>query len=560
MLFVRTVRRSGRPIRRPGPARRLAGLVAVWLAFVAAAGVATTGPALAHAALVRSAPVDGAVLQTAPEAVHLVFTEPVSALVVRLLAPRGDPVDLAATTSEATLAARLPKGLGPGSHTVVWRVISADGHPIGGTLVFSIGAPSAVPEAGPQRRFGALLWAARALFTAGLLLAVGVALARAVCGAATAGSRRIVAAAAAVGTLSGILLVGLSGVEVLGAGPAALRDPAIWLAGGQGSLARAVVLGLAALAAAVLSLRPAPAMGDAGRPRRHAAVGLAVVGLGLAAAAFAVTGHAASAPPSWLFAPLVAAHAVAAALWIGGLAALAAAFGPGAEAGAARVRLLKAFAVAGPVAIVLLVVSGGAVAVRQVERPEALLGTDYGRVLVAKLVMVGLMLALAAANRWRLVAPAGSSRAPAALRVTVGAELLLAVAVLAVVGLWRFTPPPRALHAAAPVIVRLDGPAMAAEVTATPGRAGPVRLAIVLSTPDGRPVEPLEVTVEAVQPDAGLGPIRRPATRSGGAYAVHDLVLPAAGPWQVTVRALLTPFDEAVASGSLPIAGATPPR
>ncbi|WP_204314651.1 CopD family protein, partial [Stenotrophomonas maltophilia] len=66
------------------------------------------------------------------------------------------------------------------------------------------------------------------------------------------------------------------------------------------------------------------------------------------------------------------------------------------------------------------------------------------------LVLVAALIGLAALNRYRLT-PA-LARAPTegrALARSVGAEILLVLAILGLVAGWRFTPPPRALAAAA---------------------------------------------------------------------------------------------------------------
>ncbi len=47
---------------------------------------------------------------------------------------------------DATLTIAVPP-LPDGTHVLSWRVISADGHPVGGSLIFSIGAPSVQPPA-----------------------------------------------------------------------------------------------------------------------------------------------------------------------------------------------------------------------------------------------------------------------------------------------------------------------------------------------------------------------------------------------------------------------------
>src|SRR4051812_13207750 len=99
------------------------------------------GRAEAHAALVASDPPDGAVLPQAPKELKLQFEEPVSPLVLRLIEPRGQADDLKTfEVREDTVVIRPPAHLELGTHVLSWRVISSDGHPVGGSVVFSIGA------------------------------------------------------------------------------------------------------------------------------------------------------------------------------------------------------------------------------------------------------------------------------------------------------------------------------------------------------------------------------------------------------------------------------------
>ncbi|TGQ20504.1 copper resistance protein CopC, partial [Mesorhizobium sp. M00.F.Ca.ET.220.01.1.1] len=82
----------------------------------------------------------------APAQFALTFSEPVSPLVLTLVKPDGTPVALTSfRLSDQTLEIDDPQPLKSGTHVLSWRVISADGHPVGGSLLFSIGAPSAPP-------------------------------------------------------------------------------------------------------------------------------------------------------------------------------------------------------------------------------------------------------------------------------------------------------------------------------------------------------------------------------------------------------------------------------
>jgi copper transport protein len=128
---------------------------ALVIAVVASALVlATTALALAHATLVSSEPAANSVVSVSPARVRLVFSEQVEPTLAHLsivstdgppmlLVVAGDPHDVNALIAPVS-------GLHTGSYRLAWRVVSADGHPVDGSFVFSIGAASAVapPDTG----------------------------------------------------------------------------------------------------------------------------------------------------------------------------------------------------------------------------------------------------------------------------------------------------------------------------------------------------------------------------------------------------------------------------
>ncbi|WP_263731936.1 copper resistance protein CopC [Cellulomonas sp. SG140] len=149
--------------RRPARRSVLTVLVA---ALVGVLGVAVAGPAAAHDELVSTDPADGATVPTAPDQVTLTFTDKAIALgtEVKVTAPDGSVVStgdpqLGPTTVAQPLAPARPAG----TYTVVWRVTSADGHPVSGTFRFvatsavGVAAPtaSAVPSEVPSATPGA---------------------------------------------------------------------------------------------------------------------------------------------------------------------------------------------------------------------------------------------------------------------------------------------------------------------------------------------------------------------------------------------------------------------
>ena len=112
------------------------------VAFVVAALALWASPAAAHAELLASDPADGSVLDAAPSAITLQFTEGVAVQPdgVRVLDDEGERVDAGtATATGSSVEAPIDDGLAQGSYVVAWRVISADGHPVRGAFTFSVG-------------------------------------------------------------------------------------------------------------------------------------------------------------------------------------------------------------------------------------------------------------------------------------------------------------------------------------------------------------------------------------------------------------------------------------
>ena len=135
--------------------------------------------ALAHASLIGSDPADNAVLARAPSQFTLTFSEPVEPLNIRIVgAGMVSPVTGIARDG-ARLVLSVPQALHDGAYVVSWRVISADGHPIGGALTFFVGNKQAAvpqltdPEGAPVR---IAIWLMRLLVYAGLFVGAGGAL------------------------------------------------------------------------------------------------------------------------------------------------------------------------------------------------------------------------------------------------------------------------------------------------------------------------------------------------------------------------------------------------
>lgn len=526
------------------PAQVFAWLLASLLLF---AVFVSPNPAAAHAALVKAEPVDGTVVATSPLKFSLTFSEPVSPLVLTLVRPDGSSLPLTSSHLDGqTVEIDNPQPLGQGTHVLSWRVVSEDGHPVAGSLLFSVGAPSAAPQAAEPVDWlvRSLLWSAKVALYIGLFLGIGGAFAIAWLAKGGRDGARFAAIALLLGLAAAPASLGLQGLDALGARLHGLVLPAVWETGFATSFGWTAVIALAALVLALFSL----ILPRAARP-------LTVLSLAGAGAALAASGHASAAEPQWLTRPMVFLHGVGIAFWAGALVPLGLALWRKALAASA---FLQRFSGSILPVFALLVVGGIVLAVIQVETPSALLDTAYGRLLLAKLALLAFLLAIAAFNRWRLTAPAasGDGLAGARLARSICVETLLVLLIFGVAAGWRFTPPPRALAIAAaqPAIAHFHTPEAMAELTITPGHTGQVAASILMFDGNFGPLDAKEVTLVLSKPDAGIEPLKRPATKPGdGTWRVDDLVIPLAGTWTARIDILVSDFEMTKVEGPIDI-------
>ncbi|WNM38358.1 copper resistance protein CopC [Micromonospora halotolerans] len=529
--------------------RRLGRLLAA-LALAGLTVLAGPAPARAHAYLASSAPADGAVLDRAPETLTLAFTEHVELSAARValvdgdgrhwavtgLALRGadgEPAAEDADTEEpVSLVAGLP-ALPPNTYHVSWRTLSSDDlHTTTGTLVFGVGRQvTAAGAAGPVGP-GPRETAARAAGLLGLTVLLGGAAL-----ALLAGRRRSPGPTMDRALRRRLLVVsGYGGAVALLAAPLQLAIQLAGAAGGWRLLADQLTggrwllreAGTATLLVVVLGaahrLRTAP---DARIAPAGVAVGLAGA-LG-AAAGTALLGHPAGGPVRTAL--VGGGHVLAAGGWAGAVLAAVAALLPVARRTAERAAqlraLLRAFAALAVGCVTLLVLTGLLLAGPQVATVDALLGSPYGLLLLAKVGVAGLagLLGLRTARRLR--------RADLPRRGLLAEAGALAV-VLGLAG---------ALAAAGPA----RGPAFpVADATTRTEPQVSGQVADLVDTVAVRPNRPGRNIVSI-----GVGDTRRPApapvtgvslllTGPNGERAVHPVTRTADG-WVVAVDDIRTP-------------------
>ncbi|MCE7081436.1 copper resistance protein CopC [Streptomyces sp. ST2-7A] len=435
------------------------------------------GPAAAHASLTGSTPERDSVLDDAPVGVELTFSEEVgvSGDSIRVLDPTGERIDDGEVTGgSGAYSVGLNPDLPDGTYTVVWQVVSADSHPVGGAFTFSIGAPSPTAVAMPETTVGGglpgfLYDTARWTAYAGFLLLVGGAAFVLRCRPEAAGFRpvqRLIVLGWTLMTGASLALLVLRTPYLTGEMAditrlSAVRD-VVTEGWGTALVSRLLLLAAAGMFLAVLlgtwarlTVPPAEATTDgdtaadtaasagtgtvekpsatdgAGVPgvpgdtggseaeRREAArrdlsfgltVGGGIVACGLAAT-WALSEHASTGPQTSVAIPMDIVHLLAAAVWLGGLATLVLLLFRDPALPGETVRRFSRLAFG---SVVLLVVTGVYQSWRQVGSADLLFSTDYGQLLVAKVALVLLLLAVAwISRRWTALLTDPGPGAPA---------------------------------------------------------------------------------------------------------------------------------------------------
>lgn len=528
-----------------------------------------TAPARAHARLTGTTPADQTVLDDAPTQVVFAFDQAATLVPggITVVGPDGSAVALGVVTTSADgtiVTVPLLDPLAQGSHVATWRIVSEDGHPIGGSSVFSVGAPTPLPKAAPAAAASTALTTAvernlRAFSYLAVLLLVGaIAFRRAESGDRT-GQPLLVTTAAVVPWLA-LATLATEATLVRGLGPGALLDATTW----RDVLATPVGRSAIALGAGGLV---------AGRWLDRGGRGTALLAGALMVAAPVAEGHTLTASPVWLTVTSDVVHLLAAAVWSGGLALLVVRLRSlGAEQVEATSRSVARFSGTAAVALLAVTVTGTTLSWVTVGGLAGL-ATPYGAALLAKIGLVGLVAGVGGWNRWRLVprvratrlvaVPAGGSdaaperrstsllapddaRAWRLLRRTLRAEVgLLVLVVAASATLVGLQPGRAAAEARLTTTVEQRDDEHTFRLAVRPALAGGVnRAEIGIRDVHGYPLHTEDFVVRLSHPASGIGPIERRPFGDHGFWRIEGTEFAVPGTWVVEVVARVDTFEE----------------
>lgn len=564
--------------------------------------------------MVSSSPAQGQRLAHPPRAVTITFDQPVKpddgGVVV--LDSSGQDVDEGGSTHPApdTLQATLSPALPSGAYVANYTVTSVDGHIVSGGIVFLVGnaRPGSIGSL-TRTPTSAATWYDRGgqfLTYVGVLAAGGLAFFLAFLFPGGSERRRLTRwcmVAMGIGIVGLIVTAGAQ-ADLAGGGIGALSHWSVDDQAVGGKFGLQCLLQLAGLAACAASLR----LRD-----QTARQATAFYGLLVSAGGFVAFGHALVSPERWLSTPADVVHAVFAAMWFGGLIGLVVVMhdrvGTARRAGemgrtdpvavvsdvavtrraatsqggitavlerpprstgaghgnhddsvlAGTIGLVERFSTMAGVSIALVLVAGTMLAIAEVGSVANLFESGYGQILLVKIALVGLLIIVAAYNRFFLV-PWLSSAASVStgdslaagwrrLLATVRLEAIAAVAILGVTAVLANGVPANGATPAQPVplarTVPFDGGHLTFRIT--PNQALVNNITVQFTGQNGKPTDMAEsVSLYLNLPAENVGPIETDMKKVG----VGQFVLlnspnpPIVGTWQITLQIQVSEFSQ----------------
>ena len=497
------------------------------IVFVAIACVlcAPATMASAHAVLDNSVPTSGATLEDSPLQIVLDFDESVESSLgyIKLFSSSGKRVQLPAVkadASDASIVRVVPPTLAQDSYVAVYRVISADGHPVEGAITFRVGAgavsnlasvietalqdsetSNAVKVAMALMRF--ISYIAISIVLAGIFFLLGS-------DAPRKGLNRAVVLAGSVLGLSTALLYLLHGMNASG--------------GTWGQIANVSVVkdvfatqvGESLFARIVVSFLLVSVVARWGKF-------VAVFAFATLPFTYAFAGHAAVDSPAALTIALLALHVAAVGVWCGGLILLIF------VKDIRTTSIVEWFSQRAAILIAVVVATGVVQALLLMDGIGNLTKTSYGKALIAKVCVVGIMLICAAIVRRRFY-ESGVSR----LRAVLCAEVVVGLIVLSITsGMVAASPRPTVSNA--PFSTALVQGDVIANITISPPRVGESEMHVIVSPPNGSLDPVLAIKARFSLVSGSVPPIQAELNAVGPNHFVGYIQFVYPGEWKVDV-------------------------
>jgi copper transport protein len=520
--------------------------------------MAFAGPASAHAELLSTTPSYGADLARSPKSIQLIFNEGVKPISGGLRLVREDSTQISTGTPRSIdngFEVSVPT-LEPGAYVFGWRVVSDDGHPLRGAFTFRVG------NTGDQNAAASLAQSllggsTRDPVTTSIynvvrvlrLLATFVAIGLAAFFLKLAGAvftvdrfRRLVLVCGIGGVLAEIANLVLYGPFVSGRTISAVADGVL--------LDDTLHDPVGRVAGIRVALFVALFMFSSRRPSGNTLHRVFVAGVALTLSFTQLfPGHGTIgrwAPFATLFS---VGHVLAAGAWLGSLAVLGMALLRTERLD--RIRSSSVFSSIATVSLFVLLVTGAFASVRQVGSLRALTSTTFGKVLLAKLVLVALVGLLGLRNRRRLpnMVDRTAHGSIDNFRRSVLRESQLSITIVIASVLLSSLEPAR-IAVRQPVSTTIETESVLVDLTVEPvGRRGTHEIHLYALQPSGLPQPVSAISAVASLPEKGIERLPLKLVRAGSNHfeiLKADLAIP--GNWRFEVTVNVDEFSEVTGS------------
>ncbi|MEJ6513123.1 MAG: copper resistance protein CopC [Acidimicrobiia bacterium] len=485
---------------------RLAFVVVALLTVLAPAQIAS-----AHAILLTSEPAPSAVLDQSPIEISLFFNEFIDTVFgeIRILDSSGNVIEsvkpVRDVANEAIVRAPIST-LEEGTYVVVWRVASADSHPVQGSFAFQIGNTSSDVSAiskyqelerhGLASLFNVIRWVT---YLGVVLLIGGIGLLQAVRTDRLSPRSTLALMGgwvfAALGTLEGLIAYGphISGLKIYEAVDLSLLLETLTTQYGKMQLARLVLLGIIGALIAVIKFR--------GTWWWKFGAWASLVGVTLT---LSMAGHPVATNPVALSVGLDMLHMLAVSLWVGPLLIIVYDRNMWlATDESTSAPSLRWFSRTAGFAVPVIVVTGVIQAWLILDGFGQILESRYGRTLIVKVCLVVVLIALGAVSRVAMQRKQSGS-----LRQSMGIEVLFGLIILALTSTLVAMPPKGELEPA-PLSSTIFQGQMIVELSLTSARVGQSEVHVVVARADGTFVQIEAATARMSMPSRNIpnGPI-----------------------------------------------------
>ena len=494
------------------------------------------GVASAHAILESSSPEPSALLASSPKEIRLDFDEQVEDTLgdVRVYDSEQREVSNSKTVRSSTdtsrVTAEVPT-LRNGVYVVVWRVVSADGHPVTGAFPFEIGAKSTGTSAALLEEvlnrtettspLGNPMSALRLLGFLGLILLIGcVSLLWRSPLLGNARVRKTLRYSSVLLAVSSLGLLLMQGPYTAGKSWGSLFDS--FLIGEVMQTRLGLALFARAICAFAWGVIALTASASVSRRWRISVIATAVITI----TTFATSGHQSAGTLPGIFVPLDMIHLAAISTWVGALLALAIiSKNNNVENEAKRFSQMATWSM--PLVVVTGVVQG----LHLLGGISTITQSNFGKLLIVKTLLVAGVVVFGSKARAKLQL-GGFSPIAKIIRW----ESALVVLVLAVTSLMVAQSPNSTSSQSISFSTTLVQNSIVAELSVVPAVVGPAEVHVILTPPGGSLTPAKSVTVQFDLPSRGIPAIPVSMTEIGPNHWIGIVQFPFPGAWNMNTR------------------------